>query len=102
MPNRTQRVFYGLCISLFSFWLTLRVLEPLWPKARARPIGLPMSWLFLTVCAFCVCMPSLARSIRNERWLKVAILVGVSLGPICLGYLGLQLQLNIIGFELAE
>lgn len=102
MPTRTQQIFYSICASCFSFWFTVRVLEPLWPKAEARPLILPTLWLLLSAFALCFSFPFLASSMKNRRWIIVALLLLMAIGPILAGYIALLLQMSSIGFVLSE
>jgi hypothetical protein len=102
MPSRAQQVMYAVCVSAISFWVTVRVFEPLWPKAVTRPLVLPMFWLLLTSISFLLCGPSLSAFIKGKRWAKAAVVAFIALAPIFAGYLALLLQQYTIGFVLGE
>jgi hypothetical protein len=102
MPSRTQQVAYAVCASVFSFWFTIRVFEPLWPNAETRPLILPLCWLFLMSIALFFCLPSLMALIRSKRWLIAAAVALTAVSPVFSGYLALLIQQHLIGFILSE
>ncbi len=97
-----NRVGYVICVTLFSFWMTISILEPLWPGAAARPMALPMYWLFLSMGSILHMHYMIGRAFRSRKYLILALLVILGIMPIIFGYIGLLAQMYSIGFELAE